>query len=270
MAAILKYASLLTTATAGVLIAATTLNHPTPQEKSKEVKTETAEVAKSLRADSPQKVAELLDSIVQPRFQKFGDGRFGVDRLVRTHGHDRVRFEAETPEEQKPLNTALAANYDFVIMLLHTTHVSATAYYQAGKGVVPAPGAKRVVIPVEMDLPDKGDYDLAGRVLSYIDDRDNNPAAREKGRRANGRRTLPFSENSKAWQKLAIETLPRLSKGQKVDKQVGDWLLAMRPVRAEQKACLGCHTESKVGDVLGVMVYAVNRHSTPSVSVVSK
>jgi hypothetical protein len=260
MALALKYASLLTTATVGVLMAATVLSHPAGLD-SKQDGLKITPVA-----DSPQKVAELLDGFAQSRFQKFGDGSFGVDRIVRVGGHDGVRFRGQTPEETKRLEAVMAANHDFVMMLLRMTHVPATAHFD-GKGIKDLPprvihaGSAASAKPVESK-------DLYWQTLRFIDDRDYHPGryVRNRSLRVGEKPTpAPFEIGQKEWQEACLAELPRLSKGQKVDKQAGDWLLAMRPIRAEQKACLNCHTQSKVGDTLGVMVYAVNRQSTPPV-----
>src|SRR5258708_2612849 len=84
-------------------------------------------------APSHLEVAELLDRIIQPRFQK--DTRvFGITRVVKlVGGHARVdssagfefagRFRTTAPEEIPLLTGANAYKQDYLIAFLHTTHV---------------------------------------------------------------------------------------------------------------------------------------------------
>ena len=61
--------------------------------------------------------------------------------------------------------------------------------------------------------------------------------------------------------KVTLPLLPLLRKGEREDVNFGNWLVALRPVRAEQDSCLGCHAGAKRGDTLGVMVYAVDKNA---------
>jgi len=44
-----------------------------------------------------------------------------------------------------------------------------------------------------------------------------------------------------------------------ITKTNGDWIFAVRPIVFEDKACLNCHTESKIGSPAGFMVYAFTK-----------
>jgi hypothetical protein len=189
------------------------------------------------KADTPLKVADVLDRLIQPRFQRFDLG-FGVtSRLVRVVGHNAVLLRAETTEEKRLLADADAANRAYVIAFLHCVHVPATAYRNV----------KGQTVKIPPSLGRGGDRPA----LRYV-------AARESARERGGYYQV-FNANAAEWQKATLKALPRLMKGEIVNAESGEWLLAMRPVKASRKECLNCHTNSKLGDTLGVMVYGVSK-----------
>jgi hypothetical protein len=71
--------------------------------------------------------------------------------------------------------------------------------------------------------------------------------------------------------KTALKTI---GDGKGYDVRHGEWTVAMRPLRASNEGCLGCHTygaavaaiampgfaEPKLGDALGVVMYVYRRH----------
>ena len=59
--------------------------------------------------------------------------------------------------------------------------------------------------------------------------------------------------------KRSVAALPDLTAGRERRAGATDWDVLMRPVRATKQACLKCHTGTKQGDTLGVMVYAVRK-----------
>ena len=65
--------------------------------------------------------------------------------------------------------------------------------------------------------------------------------------------------NRESLEKKAITALPKLMKGQEQQAETKDWHILMRPVLAAKQECLDCHTKAKMGDTLGVMVYAVRK-----------
>ncbi len=56
--------------------------------------------------------------------------------------------------------------------------------------------------------------------------------------------------------KLAKEALD--SKSGTADATHGKWLWAARPIKFTDKRCLSCHSESKLGDTAGVLVYVLH------------
>src|SRR5438309_818000 len=73
----------------------------------------------SAEDESALKVAEILDSIVQPRFQT-DSGVFGLSRIVTISGHERVAgFKTAGPAEARALEKAGAFNREYLISFLH-------------------------------------------------------------------------------------------------------------------------------------------------------
>lgn len=198
-------------------------------------------------------VAEALDRIIQPRFQKF-DGRFGVaERLLRVRGHDAARLRAETPVEQKWFAAADASGRDYVIAFLRCAHVPARSRYDPGRGEVRLTNDQRQAIGGMRDR------------LAFIDGSIRNPAGASP---KSGYTT--FGRNRAEWEQAARRGLTRLKDGEHVDSETRGWLLAMRPVVASQDACLRCHTDSSRGQTLGVMVYAVKKVTTRTTAGVNR
>lgn len=195
-----------------------------------------------------KRISEALDNIAQPRFLDFSDGRFGPERLVRVSGHDNVRFRPESSREKELFAKAAEPRRDFCVLFMHCSHVPATAFYRAGIHVVPA--EKRVGKDLYKATKPE-DRRLAMPLLRYVDGKEFGP--REKG---NGFATA--ERNIAEWQRIVDGRLGALKAGKSQTAESADWTLVMRPVRASQEACLKCHTESKRGDTLGVMVYAVS------------
>jgi hypothetical protein len=130
------------------------------------------------------------------------------------------------------------ANRDYLVTFLHCVHVPSTAYRNAkGQSVNVQPN-----VTGHQNEPD----------LRYI-------AARDSGNIRDNHFQL-FQKNRAEWQKVVVNSLPRLMKGETVNSDREAWLLSMRPVTVSQKECLNCHTRSKRGDTLGVMVYIMSTH----------
>lgn len=198
------------------------------------------------KADTPLKVAETLDCLLQPKFQTF-DGRFGVSERTEELCMDdyfQTRLRIETAQDRKYHALAEAAHRDYFVMFLHCAQKPAAKYRDKADRRDRLQSTKEVALP----LPD-------GPSLDVIDAKRGAPATRER------LRNLLYAQG-KQWQKACVSELPRLRRGERVNADSGDWLLAMRPVRAVKRECLGCHTSAKKGDTLGVMVYAVSRKAT--------
>ncbi len=176
--------------------------------------------------ETPQQVADTLDSIVQPRFQQ-NAGRFGVDRIL-FKGHDNIySLTGMTASEKRRFRQVNAAHRPYVIAFLHCAH---------------KPGH---------DLLDKRheSEELPNAFLQSLAAATATDAGLEKLWDWSGARL----------EKAVLPDLPRLRQGTGMDQDFGNWRLVLRPVRASRASCLGCHAGAKRGDTLGVMVYAVDK-----------
>ena len=70
--------------------------------------------------------------------------------------------------------------------------------------------------------------------------------------------TVMSSQEYLELQNLAVTALPPVTRGRHVDLKYKDWMVALRPVRAEKASCIECHTGAKLNDTLGVMMYVVS------------
>ena len=197
--------------------------------------------------DPAVQVAEDLDAIAQARFQDTAMPIFGTGRIAPpVAGHDLTLLTARVPAEAKRLARANGAGRDYVVAFLHCAHVPGREPFQSMRklspsATSPAPLFGLPKTPSPLMIP-----------LAY-------GPPRVSSRR---RPTRP-EYNSADIRLAALNALPHLLRGTPVQKSVDHWLVVMRPVRALQPSCLGCHMGAKRGDTLGVMLYAVSR--TPRV-----
>jgi hypothetical protein len=177
---------------------------------------------------TPRQVADTLDRIVQPRFQA-NAGRFGIDRVI-IAGHDNIYdLDITTRADRSRLRLIKQARHPFVMAFLHCVH-------KPGQNV----GAEH---PEPLDT----------NFTPYVDIL------------ASGTKTQSGNDRLDDWGRthlaqLTVPHLAQLKAGSVVDAENGNWVIAMRPVRAQHSACLGCHAGAKRGDTLGVMVYAVDKN----------
>jgi hypothetical protein len=183
------------------------------------------------KPESTMEVADALDRYVQPRFQIIGDRDFGTSRVVQRGHTGIVGLKIETSREQALIADVDAANRDYTISLLRC--VSSPAYR-----ILPGQAQLHLL------------YYNQQQVASS--DVDNNGGTRKQWE-------LRSKFDSAAIEQRARAVLDRLLAGQEYRAEGSRWDLLMRPVRASKTACLGCHKGSKLGDTLGVMVYAVGR-----------
>lgn len=179
------------------------------------------------KTNPERETAELLDSLVQPRFQVTNGKDFGMSRLaprIKGHGH-MGRIEPESESEKRILAQVAALGCEYRLGFVHTG-------YQLSRFT-----AK----PVPTNIPD---YEPIWR-----DNQDYN-AHKDESLAAYKDRILP-----KAGQ---------LERGAKIDTQQGEWQVFLRPVKAEKATCTSCHAGVKVSQVMGAMVYLVKR-TTPTV-----
>lgn len=184
------------------------------------------------KEDAALKVAEHLDKIVQPRFQKDA-GVLGMDRIVTVQGHTKIaRFKAADAAESQALSKANSYGRDYVIAFLHMTHVPGKYNNRADN--------RPVLVEVKPFLTA-----LAVREGTSMEDFDGAKFVR-----------------AQAVSELVLDHLPILRAGKEAQAPFEKWLVVMRPVRALQASCISCHTGAKQGDTLGVMVYAVDKVSS--------
>lgn len=181
-----------------------------------------------ISAETPQQVADTLDSIVQPRFQQ-NAGRFGVDRVL-LEGHDNAYgLAAENAVERRKFRQVNGSHRPYVVAFLHCAHKPGQYLHSKERG------------------------DAETKTRSYV--------------QVLATATATQDGNSRLWDwgdthlsGVARPALTELRQGNGVDKDLGNWCVVMRPVRAWQNSCLGCHAGAKRGDTLGVMIYAVDKN----------
>ena len=179
---------------------------------------------------TPQQVADTLDAIVQPRFQK-NAGRFGVNRVVQIGGHERVSWiDPNSPVERRQFAAVQASHRSYVLAFLHCRH---------------KPGA--YVDPPTPGTIDAGFKPSVDALLTV------------GGTQAGADRTFQWA--NKALGPLILPYLEPLKHGHPVQADYENWVVVMRPVRALHQSCLGCHAGAQRGDTLGVMVYAVDKNA---------
>jgi hypothetical protein len=227
-------------------------------------------------ATEVQRVVVPLDRILQARFQEEAQ-EFGVARIgPAVAGHDalgrygevlastflirsvrRNENAAKRAGEQRLLDDARRVGNDFIIGFLHIGHTP--GQYKAPPGFAPTP-----VRRVEERLSLLGVRDDDTQFFFRRSDTAAQFAKRPvSGPIAQDRRMQDAIKNASLvarWERAAKDALPRLRQGQAIDTPVGNYVLALRPVRAEQEACLGCHVGAKKNETLGVLVYAVARN----------
>jgi hypothetical protein len=223
------------------------------------------------RTPPTQSIADSLDRIIQPLFQK-DVGAFGVSRLVPyVAGHNalggsytfaptfkpnRAARTAEEQEAARHVEDARRPGNDFVIAFLHITHTPGQV-----KETIPRPAAK----PIQERLSVLAVRDDKTQLFfTFPDSADNYGSGRNTGNPDFQKRAEGAKENATLvtrWEQAAKNALPLLKQGKPVESAVGDYVLAMRPVQAKQESCLGCHTGAKQDETLGVMVYAIAKNS---------
>ena len=180
-------------------------------------------------AKTPQQVAETLDSIVQPRFQK-NAGRFGPDRVVHIEGHGHIEWiDASSRFETRQFAAVRTSHRSYVIAFLHCRH-------KPGSHIDPPTPAEPL-----------GDVKPSTDALVAVGATDGGTAK-------------SFEWANKALNPVVLPYLQTLKQGHPAQTEYENWVVVMRPVRATHQACLNCHTGTKRGDTLGVMVYAVDKN----------
>ena len=201
-------------------------------------------------ADTPGRIAKLLDAIIQPRFEEDA-GTFGVSRIASFVGHEFVTLlNARNESEKRLLDQANGINRDYVIAFLHCIHPPG----KLRDGRIMPVRAKQLGRPYLQALAARGPLP-AGVNAAFSRGDDYRPVfslGRER------------SSELKRIQDLAIAKLPRLMKGESAATETKTRDLFFRPVRASKESCVSCHLGAKQGDTLGVMVYSVAKEASPA------
>ena len=211
------------------------------------------------KPDTPLKVALVLDSITQPRFQD-DMKNFGMSRLVRTTGGHLAagQFLLPTQKDRDLLKTVESTHRDFAIGFFRCAKVPGTATKGAG-------GVRAATLPSEQTgtpsekskpnprTPETNPSDIAGSVFPVC--------SRLRHLYAHQAQTAPKEETRlyREMGKAAQSALPSLMKGEGVGQNVGEWLVLVQPVRALKASCLKCHQGAKLGDTLGALTYIVSK-----------
>jgi hypothetical protein len=188
----------------------------------------------SLGAETPIRIAELLDQIVQEKFQEEA-GVFGLSRLPFMDGHTRVYgLNAERKDVDPRLVKANAFNVPYHIRFLRLAHV---------------PGKYVQSLPARMSAKETSKYLPTLVTIGTFD----------RGRWNAGGVPPGFELSAKddPLLRLAVKQLPRLKKGLGATAELESWYVSMRPVRALKPSCVGCHQGAKRGDTLGAMLYFI-------------
>lgn len=213
------------------------------------------------KPETPLKVARLLDSLTQSRFQD-DMTNFGMSRMLPAAGGHLAFGHMLLPTDQDLTRFRLAesAHRDFAIGFFHCAHISGKAAKSpvftegterpAGRPSLPtAQTAARPAAPSPVLL------DPAENVSHICDRLAHLYSVSGKG---------AYTEATKLYRQMgeaAQTALPQLKKGEGVEHDIRGWLIVLRPVRAMKASCLKCHAGAKQGDTLGVMAYIVSKQT---------
>jgi hypothetical protein len=187
---------------------------------------------------APDRVTELLDALIQPRFQKDG-GVFGMRRVVRSPGHEEVGALTDLSAwDKKQLAQIRALKHDYRVAMLRVKHPP--GHYRKGQGPIFGAGNTLLVA-----APARGKGVLTPAFYPMIGPESDDP-------------------NNSAIRKTAMAALPELERNGTASGNAGPWKVTLRPVRATKGSCVGCHQGSRLGDTLGVLVYAVDTRDQPA------
>jgi hypothetical protein len=171
-------------------------------------------------------VAETLDTYVQPRFHILRDKNFGAFRIVYRRHAGLGQLKVESPREKELIANVNATKRDYAIGLFHC--------------------AKRFTTKPRLELL----YLNQEAVVT-----DSIYGSLSRGKKLAAKHDLPLA----AIEKKAVQLKSQLLTGKECRTTQSRWEVLMRPVYASTRECVSCHDGSKLGDTLGVMVYAVRK-----------
>jgi hypothetical protein len=209
------------------------------------------------RADPPLKVAQLLDSVIQPRFEKDA-GVFGLERLLILNGHRSLHEETnglkpQGKQEIEILKRVTESHRDYLISFLHCAHVPGKSHPRTPGQTDPRPAPSK---PEGEIKPSLTPLIWQGELTPYVTLEPANQTPEALAAAAGKLR-----ERNTGIFKIATEALPALKQGKGAEKRLDDWFVAVRPILASKESCLGCHTGAKKGDLLGAVVYTIRAES---------
>ncbi len=178
---------------------------------------------------SAMQVAEALDSYVQPRFEILRDATFGQFRLVTRKHAGIVQLKVDSLKEHQLIANINATKNDYVVNLLHCAAIP-----------------RYSTLNVEPKLQ-----------MLYFNQEPLAPSTFMGSRRTSPEVAEEHHFALASIEKKAKTALPTLMKGKEYRTQEAEWSVLMRPVVASKQECLSCHDSKKIGDTLGVMIYAV-------------
>ena len=208
------------------------------------------------KAATARQVADILDGMIQPRFQDDRAGVFGLSRIVTPEqlagvgGHQGLAvLQPKTLVETWELRQAQASGRNYVVAFLHCAHVPGQF-----KGIRGLPSASGPEVKPYLRL-------LATRpssVAAFAQQAQTVPLSPRPQAVLFSQPHLSSADDAAISQE-AIASLPSLRAGARQETSVGNWLVEMRPVPAAHASCLGCHVGAPHNETLGVMVYAVSK-----------
>ncbi len=186
-------------------------------------------------------IADALDSMIQPRFQKnagmFGESRIGIN------GHMNIEdFLSQDPGDKKIVNSIVAGNRVFTTGFFHCVKKPGTRYIPNKDN------------PESLQKPTT----KFGKPTYYMFELVGSKAY------TNGGDGVPESQAANWDKRHHAEVLKAcladekyLLKGIKRQRKLSDSTVYMRPILASKAECVGCHAGARLKDTLGVMVYTV-------------
>ena len=177
------------------------------------------------RKTSPEhQTAELLDSLIQPRFQVTNGKDFGMSRVIpKIAGHGHIgMLQPESDADKRVLEKVTLLGCDYRLGFVHTGYNLSRRTGKAAVGKIP-------------------DFETTWRNTADYEAHKNEDL-------------MPYKEH-------ILPLVGRLERGAKINTQQGEWQVFLRPVKAERETCVSCHAGVKPGQVMGAMVYLVQSKS---------
>lgn len=177
--------------------------------------------ADTKKTNPERQVADLLDSVIQPRFQVTNGKDFGISRVApvrQGHGHMGM-LQPETEAEKKILADVAQSGYEYKLGFVHTG-------YQLSRFARKLP-TYSTTPTFERIWRDGKDHD------------DTDTTARDDAGKA------------------VLTALEKRPNGKEIEAHSGTWAVFARPVLAQKESCASCHANVKVGQPMGAMVYLV-------------